>query len=547
MPNRRAAGPRGRLPVGLLVGLLVATPAHAQYPNAYVLARGVLRVSFEPDYNSARERFAADGDLQPLGADFSDTAAGARLFPTLLPGEAAVRAILNDSTYRMNVGALTTTRDADVRHFPLNLALGLSSRITLTASIPIVTSRSQVNVRLDSGAANVGWNQAIGEPGAATQIAVLLTGIESGAAYVESRIAAGDYGCPVSPECDGARAAVARARALGPTLAQLTGVGPDGTVGASPTPFAPLAGSSTGLALLAEVQAVSDTLQGLGAAAIGVTIPLPAARLTGEDLDALVSTEGLGYDAEPLAFTKYKEKLGDLELGLRIGLLQAPSARVVLVGGARLPTAMRDSPDHYLDIGTGDRQMDVIAGLETALESRAVGLSLRGSYTLQLADDLPLRVAPHTSPIAPSSTRAEVHRDLGDVLEVGVFPTLRLTDALGVYGAASYRRKSADAYTYPSGGAAPTAPDGSPIDPSVLAFESALEQVAFGAGIAYRAVSDRRGPTLPVEAGIDYQAVFWGSGGQVFKTTRLGFYLRLFYRVFGGGAADRRTDGPADR
>ncbi|MDH3459247.1 MAG: hypothetical protein OER90_20585, partial [Gemmatimonadota bacterium] len=53
-------------------------------------------------------------------------------------------------------------------------------------------------------------------------------------------------------------------------------------------------------------------------------------------------------------------------------------------------------------------------------------------------------------------------------------------------------------------------------------------------GVFYRAAEGRGGPALPIEAGIDYRAAFRGSGGLTPKAVSLNFYLRLFWRWFGG-------------
>jgi hypothetical protein len=69
-----------------------------------------------------------------------------------------------------------------------------------------------------------------------------------------------------------------------------------------------------------------------------------------------------------------------------------------------------------------------------------------------------------------------------------------------------------------------------------------MESMSFGGGIAYHAV---RTSGLPVEAGVDYRAVFSGSGGQTPKSTTLNFYLRLSWRIFGGGPAAPAGEPPA--
>ncbi|MDH3368466.1 MAG: hypothetical protein OEO17_11530 [Gemmatimonadota bacterium] len=510
----------------------VVTPAHAQYPDARLVPSGALSVSFEPRYMNYRERLDAGGTLEPLGTDFSDSAAGARLFPTLVTSQDAVRAMLGDDSYAMTAGAFQTALDADIRTFPFNFRFGLSSRITLTASIPVVTTRAQVSFVVDSASANVGWNQvatAAGNVQAATQIQTLLADLESAAQFVEAQIAAGAYGCPSSPSCTAAQDAVTRARAMAVNVSGLSGLDAAGTVAPELPPFAPLASSAAGAAIVQAIATLSTELQSLGAPALTASFPLPTGTLGTDDVGSVLSDPEFGYEALPLAFTRFRQKLGDVELGLRYGLVQRSATRAVVFATARLPTGTLDDPDNFVDIGTGDRQTDVELGFEGFVQAGSfVALAASAAYNFQFSQQLPRRITSHDRPFAPLSTLEDVNRNLGDMLWVGLYPSLRLAPAFTAYGSATYFRRSADRVTL-----AGTSPGSSP-DPAVLEFETSMESMGFGGGIAYHAV---RASGLPVEAGVDYRTVFSGSGGQMPKSTSLHFYLRLSWRIFGGGSA----------
>jgi hypothetical protein len=514
-----------------------ASNARAQYPDARLVPRGVLRISFEPQYWNARERFDAADNVEALGTDFSDSTAGVRLFPTIALSEQAVRSLTGDSAYATNAGAFRTTLEADVRRFPLELHFGITDWLSLSASVPFVTTRSQVSFVVDSTSSNVGWNQIASQAGNAAalgEIQALLTQLEAAAQSVEAQISAGGYDCPAGPICDQARSAVTRARQIALDVTTLSGADAAGNLSTVLPPFAPLASSSSGLALLATIQNLAVELQTLGAPAVTATLPLPNGRLAADDINGVLTGAGFGYEASPLQFSKLRQALGDAAVGLRIGLLRKRQLRTLVSTTVRLPTGTRDLPDHFTDIGSGDRQMDVIMGLEAAWEPGAfLALAAGASYTLQLADNLPRRVTAHDQPLAPLDTRADVERNLGDELRIGVFPSLRLNDSFVVYGSMHYYRKSADGFAL-SSGAQPSAT----VDPADLGFETERRTLSFGGGIAYRATSARSGPTLPVEAGIDYRATFSGSGGQTPKSTTLGFYLRLFWRLFGGAATE---------
>ncbi|UCF40542.1 MAG: hypothetical protein JSW43_12570 [Gemmatimonadota bacterium] len=530
----------GAIAVVVTVLSAAAAPAAAQFPDAWIVPRGVLRISFEPHYVNASERFDAAGAIEPLGADFSDAAGGVRLIPTMFSPQNAIRSITGDSTYTLNTGAWQTALEADVRRFPLNLALGLSDRLTFTASIPLVSTRSQVSFAIDSTDGDQGWNQVTAEasnPAARAQVVQLLTELEAGAAFVEGRIGAGDYGCPSSAQCAQAQDLVARARRLATDLSVLTGVLADGSSGDILPPFAPSSSSAAGLAIVSAIQATSAELESLGASAVAATLPLPGARLSADDVNAMLTGATLGYDAFPLEFSKYHLKLGDAEVGLRWGAVQRPGLRAVLRGVVRLPTGQRDLANHFLDIGTGDRQIDVVLGAEGAWEPGSVlALNAEASYTVQLSDNLPRRITPHDRPIAIQATEQIVGRNLGDELRLGVYPAIRLSRAFRAYGSVFYYRKGSDGFSLDAGFTVP--PGQIQTEVSDLAYQTAMTRVSVGGGIYYRSTEGRDGPKLPIEAGIDYRAAFSGSGGQTPKTTSLYLYLRLYWRLWGG-----RTEG----
>jgi hypothetical protein len=489
-----------------------------QYADARVLPAGVLRLGFLPSYANYNQRFAPDGTVEALGADLTADTLGSNILDLGVP-ESLVRGITGDSTYRMSLGPVTTRLDADVRRFPFDFALGLTRWLTVTARVSLVKTRMQAFVALDSTQGSVGWNQATSPADnqiGAAQIAALLSQLGGAIQSLSARITAGDFGCPGSVACMQAMTTRDRATALHGALASLT---------ATQVPVAPLSSSLAGAALRAQVAAIADTLQGLGLGSFQWTLALPTTSLTAADFQTLLAAEGFGYGLLPIATTDI-EKLGDTELGLRLGLLQRPATRILLSGAVRLPTASRDSTRHPVDLGTGDAQLDISAGIEAAMESGSLGLSAAASYTRQFADQPVLRWTAPDRPLALAASERLVRRDLGDVFQASVYPSLELSDAFRVFLSAYYYRKGRDGYSDPTGA----------LDPAVsgLGAETQQRGLFLGAGIHYRAERTSGGAVrLPVEAGLSYQAAFRGSGGMTPKSTVLNLYLRLSYRVFG--------------
>src|SRR6185503_6100844 len=120
---------------------LAALPLRAQIPDARLMPAGAFRWAFMPSWKSWDRVLDVNGNERLLTSLASSDSAGADLFSTLTPAENAVRSITGNPSYRLTVGALKTALDADSRRFPLDFAIGLGSRITLTAGIPLVVTR----------------------------------------------------------------------------------------------------------------------------------------------------------------------------------------------------------------------------------------------------------------------------------------------------------------------------------------------------------------------------------------------------------------------
>ncbi len=531
--------------IGVLLALVNAGTSAAQFPqrstfpltyvDARVLPRGLLRIGFLPSYAHYDTRFDSTGTMEPLGRYLSPDTAGSNFLPSLAAAEAAVRDLTGDSTYRMNMGKVALPLDADVRRFPFDFSVGLTDWLTLGVRVPLVKTRVQGVLALDTANANVGWNQAAiaaGNDAAAAEILELFAELDDAIAYVQDSIAQGGYGCPSSPRCAAANAALVQAIRLRDNLAALTGA--TGTAGSLP-PVAPLASSSAGTAIRQAISMVAAKLASFGAGTINPAfLVLPGSQLDTAGIQTIVTDSAFGYDYRlPLATPKRVYRLGDIEAFVRIGLLRGSRLRAVLTTGVRLPTGYRQQPYHVFNLGTGDKQLDLEGGVEVAWEPGRLGLSGTAIYTRQFADQLPLRWAPPERPIALAAYQYLTDRQLGSVFQAAIYPSLTLSEGFRVYGFAYYYHKTADSYSLPT---SVTPVPGTPAAQDI-ARGSGGQSLSLGGGIAYRATRPQRDTTgtrtaLPVEAGMSYQAAFSGSGGLVPKSTVLHLYLRFHAKLF---------------
>lgn len=536
-PLRTRWPARARRAVSVVALLAAASPPlAAQLPDPYVVPRGALRVGFDPQWTSWAELFSVGGTRIPLGAYYSADALGTSLLPTLADARDAIRSITGDGQFTFNAGAFRTTLDADIRRFPFTLAVGLSSRLTLEATVPLVTTRVKSAASVDSTTSDAGWNPASTQApvGAFDSLTTLLADLDASAALVEAGIAAGSYGCPTGPTCDEARDLVTTIRALAADLRVMTGF--DAVVSGSGIvpPFSPTATSTAGQAVLQAVADVDARLAALGEAPLTATLPLPTVPVGTDAMDPVLGEAQFGYSAASLnpGETIKLSGLGDIELGLRYAVAQGAAFRAVLGALVRLPTGKKqDDPDDYVDIAPADGQLDIGLRLDGAFEpGSAVGIWFSGGYLMQFGDRIIKRVRRADQPIVPISQTATVERNLGDEFRASVHPALRLAPGFRVFVSAGYYRRLADRYTL----AGTTVPE--------LEALTAMTLWTVGGGVWYRMERNRRAFRLPVEAGFHYDTALSGDGGTAPKGGRMSLSLRFFYNLWGSQPVEAAGD-----
>jgi hypothetical protein len=226
----------------------------------------------------------------------------------------------------MTLGGLATSLDADVRRFPFEFSVGISSRLTATVTVPIVVTRVNAAVALDSTTGNAGWNQyapEAGNPTAVTQVNTLLASLQAAADQLDAAIAGGQHGCPSSTQCDAARSLVTRARALRANVASLV-TSPGGIL----PPAAPISTSPAGTAIAAAISSTIAQFATFGVAATG-SLPLPAGRMSAESVQDILTSGSFGYNAAPFEYRKVSA-FGDVEAGVRFGLVQTEATRLLI-------------------------------------------------------------------------------------------------------------------------------------------------------------------------------------------------------------------------
>jgi hypothetical protein len=440
MAGRSAAarGLRRRIRAVSLIAahLLAGLAGVAGADDAAVLPKGRFRIDVEGKfYIPYDERFDPDGKTEPLARDFNTTLDG-RVFPALRLFDPVVGG-------RASLGDTQVSFEHHLTILDLNVAYGLTDRLTVGIRLPYYIFTNQVETRLNSGpgsSANIGLNPKARQPGQPPLIPIAAGGI------------------PLTTE----------------DVQQLLGPGLPG-------------------------------------------IP------------------GFGYKR----FQTFSEDgPGDLEAGLRYQYLRTADWQLAFTGGVRFPTGRVDDPDDLADVGFGagayallfQLQNDwVISNLWQPKERprdavlailRPGTLVLNGTvrYDLYLPDTQELRLLRSTNePI--TADKANVDRDLGDVMELEVSARYTLLAGLRLSGLYKYGFRFKHEVT---------GPDGARL--KALEDETDYTEHVVIAGVSYSTLPlyvAKRFP-LPITASLTYRNRFAGSNNAN-KAQYIGLAIELLF------------------
>ncbi len=522
---------RRRCVAGALGGLALGLPAGAQTMVSPLVPRGHVRLDAVPSFTSWHSRFGlvSGADVvEELGSDLTDPT-GKTLFPGLTTLEESLRELSGIPGYQATLGSTSADVAHDVTRWDLGVRVGVLGWLTVGAVVPYVKTNTALDVsfRPDSAGA-LGLNPAAEGEQAVTTLLDRLSATADAAAAHAASVCAVDPG----PACDQAQALSARTTGF----LDLTRTAYGASV------FFPVGGSPMGVGLQGALAALNADLAAAGLSGVGVPMVFAQSILDEQGFLELPARFGSGYQANELRGIPGLWTLGDVELSADVRLLDTTPSEsaggsgfgVTLSGGAtvRLPTGTVDDPSVFLDIGSGDGQMDIEGRGDAALRlGRWLGLSLGARYGTQRARTLVRRVAPHEQVLVPITRAHSVRWTPGAYLFLEASPRLRLTEDLAL--AVDFRRlhKSADTYEVfrPEGDTLPE------IDTSELEAETEATVQEIAVGLRYSTVlSWALGRTrTPVEVGARWSSAVSGSGGSAPKTTRLELAVSLYRRLWG--------------
>jgi hypothetical protein len=535
----------------VLLAMLVS-PARAQQvmgvgEQALGPARGVLRMTLAPSFETFDERFLPNGDTEALGARLTTDAFGTGVLPALESVSDAI-GLLAGTTFDPSLGSSRLRASTSINTFRIGAEYGLTHRISLMASVPIVRTRTELQLAVNgANGGNLGVNPALIDPDVAQLHQTALDEQLAAATALEGLLTACAAPGATDPRCPTVQAnqaalqsLVTEASAAAEASAALYGPG---------APFTPLDASATDAAIAARLDAIAASFASWtslslpafpGGVFFGASTPIGS-----NDVQGLLTDPALGIGIDSLV-ARNTYGLGDIEVGVRLLLIDTPGRenrlsprgahlRAALVGGARVGTGSPPDADRPFDPGTGDGQHDVIGAAHVdLLFGGRFWATVTGRYVYQLEDRLTMRVAPRTTVLPPLEARAEVDRDLGDIVELEVAPRLVLGRYISIGARYAYRDKAEDRHERVSGESVPL--DGIVYPASVLDSATAYTEQEAGIGFTFSTISaNARGlAKLPIEVMYQHVETIAAEGAFLPKRSRDEVRVRLYLRLFGG-------------
>jgi hypothetical protein len=503
-----------------------------------------------------------------LGARFTFDSLGAARLPivgrTLAP--------LRDSVgvdVGLTLGAVTTDARALAMRVPLRLDVGVTRRIALGLTVPLVRARQSVRLVTNAGGAtgNLGFNPAnataSGTPNATAQQrnAAVQQQIAAASRRLDSLVA----NCPATAgtntpaDCvpvianrQGATQLARQARTVASGLAQIYGAG---TATSSGALLVPIQGTDA-------QRAVEARLQALGAqfAAFRVTElrtpALPAgatARIANAGLQRVLTEREFGILADSVRGIE-RAGLGDVEIGGSVmwldtfGATGAPAAglraRSTVSAGYRLPTGTVATPYILFDVPLGDGPALLLSSATDLSLGRRFWVSAIARVESPQSQRRLVSVPPFAGELLASVGRVGiVDRTGGRQVALELTPRWVPNDAFAVAAHYALRSKQEDRHvgTIASGdteGGAPVTYDAALLDAGTGGRAQSV-----GVGITYSTLAAyaRRKTWLPVEVSYLHTSTVAGSGGVVPKVRTDQLVVRVYAQLLGRGSRRAAT------
>jgi len=515
---------------------LTCVPAGAQLLDEGLVPKGRFRVRAAPSFSSWDQRFGRSADgvdrTESLGDDLTDET-GVSLFPAIADLETEIRALTGIGDFSGLLGAAEGYVNQDVTRIDFGGHLGVFDWLTVGVIVPWVKTRSAVEVAFTPDTVNgtLGLNPTITNTDG---VISFLDALSTAQSAVQTRADALCASGPGAAGCGEATSLLERVGAVR-TAAERAYFA---------SGFFPMQGTPAAEALGTVSDGLNTDLVAAGLSELFAPMVFATDWLTADALVGLPAQGPSGLQAQPLQGTDPLWAVGDIEVSALARVLAgevrdsgaaAPSLRyAVHVGGvARLGTGTFQAQDVFLDVGTGDAQMDYEGRVSASLvfgSRLAVRAGVR--YGVQQSLSLLRRVAAPEVAMPSSTTLRAVRWSPASYLGFEAEPGVRLSDELSLTGHYRMFDKGTDAYEMIG-----DPPAGSrPVDIAVLGQESGVSLHQVGLGVRYSTVPTWQAGehSRAIEMHARVVRAIAGSGGHTPRDTRVEVGISLFRGIWGG-------------
>lgn len=490
-----------------------------------LLPRGHVRLAAVAEFVHWDSRFGyrvEEGEIirnvESLGFDLTEDPLGSGPIPHLEPLEQLLQNTLEDSSFRLSLGTSQLSLQRSYVRIPVRLDLGVFDWLTIGGTVPFVKRRAEVGFGLyaDTLNANVGLSPMVTETGAVN------------AFLDEFQQALDAYGTV------GAQDVLSDAQEFYQALTAAYGL----------SSLFPLESSDVGHAFSQRLQGIQDDFAAAGVTTVPGTLPFAEAPLDRESFQSFLTDPRYGVRGEPLETWQSLWSIGDPEIHVAVRVLESPGLdsagvlpflqyRVGVGGLVRLGMGKQEDPSNFVDLQTGDGQMDMEASVfgTVAVGSRFGGWA-RARYGIQREGTVHRRISAPDDFISPVSAHTFVSWDPGNYLDLELAPFFRLTPRFAFSLRYHLYSKGQDSYSLtvtPD----PEAPPLPPVEFLNQETGATIHELGIGLTLSGLAAAREGKARFPFEAYAAFFGAISGSGGQTPKVGRAQVGLRVFRRIWG--------------
>lgn len=491
-----------------------------------LVPRGQVRLGAAPEFVHWDSRFGyrVEGgmivrNVERLGFDLTEDPLGSGPIPHLEPLEQLLQNTLEDSSFRLRLGTSELSLQRSYVRIPVRLDLGVFDWLTVGGTVPFVKRRAEVGFGLyaDTLNANMGLSPMVAETGAVNDF------------LDQFQQALDAYGTVGAPEV------LADAQEFYQALAAAYGL----------SSLFPVESSDVGHAFSERLQSIQDDFAAAGVTTVPGTLPFAEAPLDQESFQSFLTDPRYGVHGDPLETWQSLWSIGDPEIHVAVRILESAGPdstgalpflqyRIGVGGLVRLGMGTQDDPSNFVDLQTGDGQMDMEASVfgTVAVGSRFGGW-VRARYGIQREGTVYRRISAPDDFIPPVSAHTLVSWDPGNYLDLELAPFFRLNPRFAFSVRYHLYSKGQDSYSVtvtPD----PEAPPLPPIELLDQETEATIHEVGFGLTLSGLAAAREGKAWFPFEAYAAFFGAISGSGGQTPKVGRAQVGLRVFRRIWGG-------------